>query len=97
MTTSTTRARVQALAREAAQAGTAYERAVNARDTAVARRSATLARLDEAVADAEAAVAEAIADTATKLGATAAATILGVGEADVRRAVRCAAEVPERS
>ena len=88
MTESRTKARAQALAREAMQAGASYEKAVDARDAAVARRRDTLARLDQAVADAEVAVVEAVARTANLLGPVAAAVVLGLDEAEVRRAAR---------
>ena len=94
MTESRTKARAQALAREAMAAGTTYEKAVAARDAAVARRHETLARLDQAVADAEAAVVEAVAKAANLLGPVAAAVVLGLDEAEVRRAAR--ATPPER-
>lgn len=80
MTQTGTKARAQALAREAMQAGASYEKAVGNRSAAVARRSEVLARLDQAVADAEAAVVEAMASAVNLLGPVAAAMVLGLGE-----------------
>ena len=82
------RTSVRECQRRLAELAGAYERARARRDAAIARRASVVAAQDRLVEEAEGGVRDALADLAGGVGVDLAASLTGLGSAEVRRLVK---------